>query len=50
MELAELIAWAVFALHFAFLGMVLGRDLEADRREARDAGVIRERRDEHRRR
>jgi hypothetical protein len=40
MELAELIAWILFALIFAFLGMVLGATWKQVQEEAREAGVI----------
>ena len=38
MELYELAAWALFALIFAFLGMVLGATWKQMEDEARDAG------------
>jgi hypothetical protein len=44
MELYEVVAWALFALIFAFLGMVLGATWKQMESEARDAGVVRERR------
>jgi hypothetical protein len=40
MELSELIAWILFALIFAFLGMVLGATWKQVEREAQDAGVV----------
>ena len=48
MELAELVAWGLFALIFAFLGMVLGATWKQMHDEARAAGVIRRRRSPHR--
>lgn len=40
MELYELIAWVLFALIFAFLGMVLGATWKQVEREAHEAGVV----------
>jgi hypothetical protein len=39
-ELAELVAWGMFALIFAFLGMVLGATWKQIEREAHDAGLV----------
>ena len=43
MELYEIAAWALFALIFAFLGMVLGATWKQMENEAKAAGVIRRR-------
>ena len=40
MGLAELVAWVVFALIFAFLGMVLGATWKQVEREAHESGVV----------
>jgi hypothetical protein len=40
MGLAELVAWILFALIFAFLGMVLGATWKQVEREAHDAGLV----------
>jgi hypothetical protein len=47
MELYEIAAWAMFALIFAFLGMVLGATWKQMENEARAAGVLRRRRSPH---
>jgi hypothetical protein len=44
MELYEVVAWALFALIFAFLGMVLGATWKQLESEAQDAGIVRKRR------
>ena len=41
MELYEIAAWGLFALIFAFLGMVLGATWKQMEGEARKAGVLR---------
>lgn len=43
MELYELVAWALFALIFAFLGMVIGATWKQMESEAREAGLITDR-------
>ncbi len=43
MELYEIAAWAMFALIFAFLGMVLGATWKQMENEAKAAGAIRRR-------
>ena len=47
MELYELVAWALFALIFAFLGMVIGATWKQMEGEAREAGLIERRRSPH---
>jgi hypothetical protein len=39
-ELAELVVWGLFAVIFAFLGMVLGATWKQIEREAHAAGVV----------
>jgi hypothetical protein len=39
-ELADLVAWGLFAVIFAFLGMVLGATWKQMEREAHDAGLV----------
>jgi hypothetical protein len=43
MEVYEIVAWGLFALIFAFLGMVLGATWKQMENEAKAAGVIRSR-------
>lgn len=40
MELAELVAWGLFAVIFAFLGMVLGATWKQMESEARASGLV----------
>ena len=50
MELAELIAWILFALIFAFLGMVLGATWKQMEREAHASGLVKHAEDHRRER
>lgn len=47
MSLAAILAFAMFALIFAWLGVVLGATWRSMQDEAREAGVLRDRRDQN---